>query len=316
MYFGRQKSSSELKLVHFHFHLAEKSREHKAKHGANARDTILRMRRVLQESKVSEVYDVDHHISQDKPPPTCMWIPELRLTAHHHQILTTSTGWLDDTIIDAAQQLLRNQFGDIGLLSVLLLRCLSVDIQQGEFVQVLNKSNNHWFTISTIGCKHGVVRVHDSASYYVTRRNRQEIAALLCASTKCITLEYMNVHLQGGTSDCGLFALAYATSLCNADDPTKYTYTQHAMRNHLITALESGNLQGFPISRSRRSNLRPVKTEEIKIYCSCRQPCSGDMIKCNSCKEWYHDTCETVPDDAWNICKHWICSKCQHSKPV
>ena len=308
------KKSSKLQLVHFHLHLAEKSREQKAKPGASARDTILRKRRALQESKVAEVYDVEHHASQDKPPP--MWIPELRLTVHHHQILTNANGWLDDTIIDAAQQLLKNQFGDIGLQSVLLLRCLSVDIQQGEFVQVLNKSNNHWFTISTIGCKHGVVRVYDSASYYVTRCNREEITALLCANMKTITLGYMNVHLQGGTSDCGLFASAYATSLCNADDPTKYTYAQHAMRNHLITALESGNLQGFPISRTRRSNLRPVKTEEIKIFCSCRQPCSGDMIKCSSCKEWYHDTCEMVPDDAWNICKHWICSKCQHSKPV
>ena len=291
---------------------AEKSGKRKAKHGAHARDAILRKRErgVSQELKAGECYDVDTHIPQNKPPP--VWIPELKLTADHQQILATPHRWLDDTIIDAGQQLLRKQFGTIGLQPVVLLRCLAVDIQRGEFTQVLNKGNYHWFTISTIGCEHGVVRVYDSSSHYVTSRNRQEIAALVCAKTKSITLEYMNVHLQGGASDCGLFALAFATSLCNSDDPTRHIYTQHAMRAHLLSAFESGKLEDFPVSRSRRSSLKPVKTEEFTVYCSCRQPFSGDqMIECSSCKEWYHDTCEMVPDDVRNTRKHWTCSKCK-----
>ena len=194
-----------------------------------------------------------------------------------------------------------------------MLRCLATDIQHGEFVQVLNKADNHWFTISTIGCEHGVVRVYDSASPYVTSRNREEIAVLLCANTKSITLEYMNVHRQVGGSDCGLFALAFATSLCNSDDPTRHLYTQDAMRGHLVTALETGKLEKFPITRSRQTNLKPVKTEKFDVYCSCRQPYSGDdMVKCSSCKDWYHATCEKVPEDVWNTRKQWICSKCNN----
>ena len=88
-----------------------------------------------------------------------MWIPELKLTVDHWQILATPHRWLDDTIIDTGQQLLRRQFGKIGLQSVVLLHCLAVDIQKGEFVQVLNRGDYHWFTISTIGCKHRVVKV-------------------------------------------------------------------------------------------------------------------------------------------------------------
>ena len=120
----------------------------------------------------------------------------------------------------------------------------------------------------------------------------------------------MNVHRQVGGSDCGLFALAFATSLCNSDNPTRHLYTQDAMRGHLVTALETGK---FPITRSRRFNLKPVKTEKFDVYCSCRQPYSGDdMVECSSCKDWYHDTCEKVPEDVWNTRKQWICSKCNN----
>ena len=246
-----------------------------------------------------------------------MWVPDLKLTAYQHKILLNPYGWLDDTIIDAGQELLRKQCGELGLQSVVLLRCLAVNVERGEFVQVLNKGENHWFTISTIGCEHGVVKIYDSAPPFVTSRNREEIAALLCANTKSITLEYMNVHRQIGTSDCGLFALAFATSLCHADDPTQHLYTQDAMRAHLIAAFESGKLKDFPITSSRRSHLKPTKTETFNVYCSCRQPYSGDdMVECTSCKEWYHDTCEKVPSDVWSTRKDWICSKCTNTKTV
>ena len=278
----------------------EKGGKRKAKHGVHAWDAILwKRRRVSQESNAGECYDVDAHIPEQKEPPT--WIPELKLTAHHQEILATPHRWLDDTTIDAGQQLLRKQFGEIGLQSVVLLHCLAVDVQHREFIQVLNKGDYHWFTISTIGCEHGVVRVYDSASHYITERNHEEIAALVCAKTKSITLQYMNVHLQGGGSDCGLFALAFATSLCNSDDSTRHTYMQHAMRDHLVAAFETGKLEGFPISRSRWSNLKPVKSEQFRVYCNCRQPFGGnDMIECSCCKEWYHDTCETVPEGIRN----------------
>ena len=41
-------------------------------------------------------------------PPT--WIPELKLSTHHREILATPR-MVGDTTIDAGQQLLRKQFG-------------------------------------------------------------------------------------------------------------------------------------------------------------------------------------------------------------
>ena len=53
----------------------------------------------------------------------------------------------------------------------------------------------------------------------------------------------MNVQHQIGALDCGLFALAFATSLCLAIDPTSVVYNQSHMRNHLIkSSLEKGQL--------------------------------------------------------------------------
>ena len=99
-------------------------------------------------------------------------------------------------------------------------------------------------------------------SHFITRRNKEQIAALVCANTKndsnVMTLEYMNVHMQGGSSDCRLFALAFAASLCNVDDPTRHLCTEHAMRAHLVAALESGNLERFPVSCSRQPENRGV----------------------------------------------------------
>ena len=37
-----------------------------------------------------------------------------------------------------------------------------------------------------------------------------------------------------GDSDCGLFALAFITSICNGEDPVKQIYDQSAMRDHLV----------------------------------------------------------------------------------
>ena len=67
------------------------------------------------------------------------------------------------------------------------------------------------------------MNVYDSVTKYTTQRNKEEIAALLHTTSDTITLQYMNVQYQYGGSDCGLFALAFATALCAGIDPTACT---------------------------------------------------------------------------------------------
>ena len=118
------------------------------------------------------------------------WLEELRLNKDDEENLISGK-WLNDTLIDAGQRLLQKQFGEKfkRLQDLCLTRTLSLDICQGEFVKILNKNNNHWFTISTIGCKYpATVRVYDSATKYVTYRNKEEISSLLTTLNSKITL--------------------------------------------------------------------------------------------------------------------------------
>ena len=123
-----------------------------------------------------------------------------------------------------------------GLQDVVKAQNLSMDVEPNEFVQILNKPDSHWFTISTIGCQPGVVNVFDSATKYTTKRNREEIAALLHTSEHSITQQYMSVQVQSGASDCGLFPLAFATALCTGTNPTACTFDQATMRQHFLRA--------------------------------------------------------------------------------
>ena len=172
---------------------------------AYARDAKWRQILVTTSCKDAKPYDVDTHVPMQPSPR--LWKKDLGLTVEDKQILRDPSAWLTDNLIDAGQILLRKQYGDrvSGLQDVVKARTLSMDVEPDEFIQILNKSDSHWFTISTIGCQPGVVNVFDSGSKYTTDRNK-EITALL-NTEDTIILQYMSVQLQSGVSDCGLFAL-------------------------------------------------------------------------------------------------------------
>ena len=60
------------------------------------------------------------------------------------------------------------------------------------------------------------------------------------------------VQIQRGGSDCGLFALAFATSLCEGENPSRISYIQHELRDHLFGCLESGVISTFPQRREEK----------------------------------------------------------------
>ena len=60
---------------------------------------------------------------------------------------------LTDDIIDAAQNTLQEQFGVLGLQSVVKGQGCNFDMMTEEFVQIHHSGKSHWVTISTIGAK-------------------------------------------------------------------------------------------------------------------------------------------------------------------
>ena len=198
-----------------------------------------------------------------------------------------------------------------GLQPTILEETLGFSIAMGDFVQVLHVSNSHWLTVANIGYPKGHVNVYDSIpSGDIPGRTKMQIAAILCTEEQNITVHFPVVQSQKGGSDCGLFALAFAATLCVGENPAQVNYIQHKLRNHLFDCLENRTIRNFPqLQRKKKAHL--LGHSIIPVFCSCRQPASGTMICCSTCHEWYHKDCVSAPAAAWKKTSYlWSCPMC------
>ena len=252
---------------------------------------------------------------QSRQEDTGMWIAELQLPTSDRDILLSQTAWLTDSIIDAAQNLLKKMVPVPGLESVSCGLTMTYSVQPGDFIQILNTGNGHWVTTSTIGTTHPTVQVYDSLYSSAGTRLKAQIAALLATEQPELVLNFMDVPVQSGSNDCGLFAIAFATALALGVKPELFLFDQSKMRRHLQQCLERGKMQMFPVIKKRRTKTSSVKkTQAVPVYCKCRMPelPNENMIECTNCKEWYHlDTCISVPLlIQTNKKQPWFCCKC------
>ena len=194
-----------------------------------------------------------------KNVPTIYWIQELTLFPSDRK-LSINGRWLSDAVITAGQKLLKDSYPHIGGLQPTILgmtlafevqrilgMTLVFEVQRGEFVQVLHINDNHWITASNIGCPVATIDLIDSMQCTkLSFRTKAQIAALLFTDQPEITVRFQPVQLQHGTNDCGVFSLAFATSLCGGQTPTQITYIQHQLRDHLCHCLENKTISPFP----------------------------------------------------------------------
>ena len=128
---------------------------------------------------------------------------------------------------------------------------------------------------------------------------------------------------QGNGFDCGVFAIAFATSLANGQDPSSLLYDPSKLRNHLRSCMDSGKLTEFP-STSGRPRTRGQKIENADVFCYCRRtdytleskPDSLEMVGCDrkgsDCVLWVHKMCDdTFPDLDTGTDVEWYCKICQ-----
>ena len=73
-----------------------------------------------------------------------------------------------------------------------------------------------------------------------------QIAAVMCCPDTSITLKVEKTQFQKGGSDCGLFAIAFATDLCHGNNPASYRYDQDKLRSHLLECLRLKKMTPFP----------------------------------------------------------------------
>ena len=241
-------------------------------------------------------------------------VGDLRLTHKDKRDLgSRSHAWLNDRHMTAAQTLLKKEHPHIaGLQATTLQYTRTFDVhQEKEFVQILNLSASHWITISTVDCPLGTIRVYDSLQLGLNSSLKRLIADLMFHQGKKIKIEYVNMQQQRGPNDCGLFAIATATALCNGIDPNKLEFTQKGMRQHFANAIEMKMLSPFPASRVSARQPIVYLAEYLRVYCVCRQLSRSPMIECSSCSEWFHTDCVRAPVDVMKDKElPWFCDSC------
>ena len=150
--------------------------------------------------------------------------------------------------------------------------------------------------MSNVVCQPGHINVYDSLHMTLSKGL---IADLLQHPGRTITITHCNVQWQSGGGDCGVFAIAFATSICARHDPTMKVFDQKKMRKHLITCLENAKITPFPEHSLKRARALKKSQEEVPVYCICRLPDDGSvMVQCEKCSEWYHTSCVQIPKNS------------------
>ena len=119
------------------------------------------------------------------------------------------------------------------------------------------------------------------------------------------------VQQQKGSSDCGVYAIAFAVHAALGDDIKDLEFDQAQMRNHLLKCFRKKELVRFPTTRKRSRHNNHFPYCEIQVFCSCQMPESyGDMIQCDKCERWYHIIrcvgLSSIPQDT----ELWHCHSC------
>ena len=132
--------------------------------------------------------------------------------------------------------------------------------------------------------------------------------------------EITGVQQQTNSVNCGLLAIAFATSLAFGEDPANVTYDSKKLRMHLIKYLDEKQMTCFPKSTEKRVLKCQSRLAAIELYCKCRMPYNESstkyedrMVECSQCLEWYHVSCQNIPAklfDSKYKSEVWHCYKC------
>ena len=192
---------------------------------------------------------------------------------------------------------------------------MQFQILETEFVQILHCNSGHWVTISTISCKPSEVIVYDSLYSKASECVQCQISTLLATLSSHITLNFVDVQMQAGTYDCGLFAfmISFATVLVHDFNPGQYLFEQRSKRRHLWNYLRNQNMLTFPFTKERRRKHKVKNMQQVEVHCLYRLPSVPGirLIECSICKVWYHaNICVAVDEQYFSRGVNWSCPQC------
>ena len=152
--------------------------------------------------------------------------------------------WLDADAVNLAQGILQESSSLTGFQPTTSVESSNVRPLEGQFVQILfDRDRSHWMCISSKGSP--FVTVYDSlCNWRLSPCIMRQVRAIL--GGRKARLVYAKVHQQHNSSDCGVFAIAFATHVTLDQGPEGVTFDVGAMRRHLFQCLRDGKLTPFP----------------------------------------------------------------------
>ena len=152
--------------------------------------------------------------------------------------------------------------------------------------------------------------MYDNLHLSINTFVEKQIASMLKTKKSEIQVHIMDMQMQAGTCDCGLYAIATATALLSGVHPGNTPSTRH-----LYTCLNEGKIGQFPLQRRRRGGNKIKYYENFSVYGDCKMPeCPGrEMVECSVCLEWFHIEClqDSVPVGALqDEDVEWLCHRC------
>ena len=171
-----------------------------------------------------------------------IWISSLSLYIQDCTILQTSGSWLNDNLIYAAQMLLNNKSKIEGFQSTQFGKKLAFSTipPYTKYIQILHVDGNHWNVVSNIRSDGGVftnsVCIYDSLYMHVALDTKEQICSFVRPKNYKFTFDIANTQHQTNSSDCGLFAIAFATELVHSQSPVLCEFNASMMWNHLLTS--------------------------------------------------------------------------------
>ena len=270
--------------------------------------------------------DVDNSFNKDVRYSLEVWVPadndrlSRNLNVTDRNILKTKE-WLNETIIDASMSLLKFQFPDMhGLQSCCRAGDLSFERHSGLFIQIINRTphgnGSHWITVSNVKALDitNQVTVYDSAFQDLPEDEGMVIASLVDIEGNILHVQLANVQMQRNTHDCGLFAIANATTLAFGKNPVNQTYDSTKMRSHLIKCLENKEITPFPTTKFSGKRSPVKRTVDVEIFCVCRMPDTRTLyIFCDECGREYHPACVQIEHEITDSMV-FICPICKSRK--
>ncbi len=210
-------------------------------------------------------------VKGDQPPDsiqTCSMTKPRKCQPHSCNIsvrdrqLILSKEKIDDGITTEAMKLVMAQVPHLEIQATSLSSIPDqLTFQSNPTIFIHHTGSHHFVTSTSIG---GVVRIFDSLNTIPTPELLMQIKAIYTSPqgdhSQSRHVEHVPIKFkQKGGTDCGVYAIAYAVDLALGTDPIQIPeiqYIQQQMRQHLLSAFNSGHISPFP----RRLNTGDAST--------------------------------------------------------